>query len=120
MGALDRAVVIERQILRKAILDLPEGREPANVVRDETQEHDVEMLSQARQILLEVSDLGKVQARTLIVWGTDDRFVPLDHALAFLRGIKGARLHVFSECEHWAQVEHFEEFNRLVIDFLTH
>lgn len=66
------------------------------------------------------ADLHKVRARTLIVWGADDRFVPLDGGLVFLRGIKGAQLHVFSECGHWAQAEHAEEFDRLVIDFLTH
>jgi phthalate 4,5-dioxygenase len=33
LGAMDRAIVIERQILMKAILDLQEGQEPANVVR---------------------------------------------------------------------------------------
>ncbi len=34
LGALDQAIVIERQLLRVAILDLQDGREPANVVRD--------------------------------------------------------------------------------------
>jgi hypothetical protein len=34
LGAMDRAIVVARQILRKAILDVQEGREPANVVRD--------------------------------------------------------------------------------------
>jgi len=27
---------------------------------------------------------------------------------------------VFSKCGHWAQWEHADEFNRLVIDFLKH
>lgn len=66
------------------------------------------------------ADLGKVRARTLIVWGADDRFVPLDNALVFLRRIKGSQLHVFSQCGHWAQAEHAEEFDRLVTDFLVH
>lgn len=66
------------------------------------------------------ADLHKIRARTLIIWGADDRFVPLDGGLAFLRGIKGSQLHVFSDCGHWAQAEHADEFDRLVIDFLTH
>ena len=33
LGAMDRALVIERQVMVKAILDLQEGLEPANVVR---------------------------------------------------------------------------------------
>ena len=32
--------------------------------------------------------------------------------------IPGSRLHVFSECGHWAQVEKADEFNRLSVDFL--
>ena len=33
--------------------------------------------------------------------------------------IDDARLHVFSRCGHWAQVEQAAEFNRLVLDFLA-
>ena len=29
-------------------------------------------------------------------------------------------VHIFSRCGHWAQVEKRDEFNRLVVDFLTH
>lgn len=63
--------------------------------------------------------LHEVKAKTLITWGRDDRFVPLDHGLKFLWGIPDARLHVFSKCGHWAQWEHADAFNRLVLDFLA-
>jgi 2-hydroxy-6-oxo-6-phenylhexa-2,4-dienoate hydrolase len=66
------------------------------------------------------SRLHEVKAKTLITWGRDDRFVPLDHGLKFLWGIPDARLHVFSKCGHWAQWEHADDFNRLVLDFLAH
>lgn len=62
--------------------------------------------------------LGEVKASTLVVWGRDDRFVPLDHAMKFVWGIPEARLHIFSKCGHWCQYEHPDEFNRLVFDFL--
>jgi 4,5:9,10-diseco-3-hydroxy-5,9,17-trioxoandrosta-1(10),2-diene-4-oate hydrolase len=29
-----------------------------------------------------------------------------------------AQLHVFGQCGHWVQVEKFDEFNKLTIDFL--
>ena len=64
--------------------------------------------------------LHEIRARTLILWGRDDRFVPLDHGLKFLWGIPDARLHVFSRCGHWCQWEHADEFNRLVMDFVEH
>ncbi len=66
-----------------------------------------------------VSQLGKIKAKTLIVWGRDDRVVPIDGGLRLLAGIPDTRLHVFSKCGHWAQFEHAGEFNRLVLDFLA-
>nr|BAA97254.1 BphD [Burkholderia sp. TSN101] len=62
--------------------------------------------------------LGEIKAKTLVTWGRDDRFVPLDHGLKLVWGIGDARLHVFSQCGHWAQWEKADEFNRLAIDFL--
>jgi len=56
--------------------------------------------------------------KTLVTWGRDDRFVPVDHGLRMLATMPDARLHVFPKCGHWAQWEHAEEFNRLVVDFL--
>ena len=64
--------------------------------------------------------LGEINAPALVIWGRDDRFVPLDTGLRLLAGIKDAQLHVFSRCGHWAQWEHANTFNRLVLDFLTH
>jgi len=64
--------------------------------------------------------LGEVGAPTLLVWGRDDRFVPMDVGLRLLAGLRDAELHVFSRCGHWAQWEHSEKFNRLVIDFLKY
>ncbi|WP_027819429.1 alpha/beta fold hydrolase [Paraburkholderia bannensis] len=64
--------------------------------------------------------LAEIKAPTLITWGRDDRFVPLDSGLRLLWGLQDAELHVFSRCGHWAQWEHAEKFNRLVLDFLAH
>lgn len=60
----------------------------------------------------------EIRHRTLVTWGRDDRFVPLDHGLRMINTLQDARLHVFSRCGHWAQWERAEEFNRLVVDFL--
>lgn len=64
-------------------------------------------------------ELPKVRQPTLLIWGRDDRVVPFDNAFIMLRLMPDVRLHVFGNCGHWAQWEHAEEFNRLVIDFLT-
>ena len=64
--------------------------------------------------------LAEIKAPTLIVWGSNDRFVPLDTGLRLLAGLPNAELHVFNRCGHWAQWEHADKFNRLVLDFLGH
>jgi 2-hydroxy-6-oxonona-2,4-dienedioate hydrolase len=65
-------------------------------------------------------DLPNIKAETLIIHGRNDRVVPLEGSLALLSAIPNSSLHVFNRCGHWAQYEHADEFNRLVIDFLTH
>lgn len=62
--------------------------------------------------------LGKVECRTLLIWGIEDRFSPIEGGLALLKRLKDARLHVFAQCGHWAQVEKAREFDRLVLEFL--
>lgn len=64
--------------------------------------------------------LDEINAATLIVWGRNDRFVPVDTGYRLNAGILHSQLHVFNKCGHWAQWEHAEKFNRLVLDFLTH
>jgi 2-hydroxy-6-oxonona-2,4-dienedioate hydrolase len=63
--------------------------------------------------------LGEFASPTLVVWGRDDRFVPLDIGLRLVTGLQKADLHVFSRCGHWAQWEHADKFNRMVLDFLA-
>ncbi|WP_157269263.1 alpha/beta fold hydrolase [Azohydromonas aeria] len=64
--------------------------------------------------------LGEIKAPALVIWGRDDRFVPLDTGLRLVAGLQNAELHVFSRCGHWAQWEHADKFNRMVLDFLAH
>jgi 2-hydroxy-6-oxonona-2,4-dienedioate hydrolase len=63
--------------------------------------------------------LHELAHSTLIIWGRDDRFVPLDTGLRLLAGLQNAELHVFSRCGHWAQWEHAEKFNRMVVEFFA-
>jgi 2-hydroxy-6-oxonona-2,4-dienedioate hydrolase len=62
--------------------------------------------------------LHKVKCPALIVWGMDDRFGALDIGLLMMRRFQNPRMHIFSKCGHWAQVEHADEFNALVLDFM--
>ncbi|WP_422422422.1 alpha/beta fold hydrolase [Pseudomonas sp. GZD-222] len=63
--------------------------------------------------------LGEINASTLVIWGRNDRFVPMDTGLRLVAGITQSELHVFNNCGHWVQWEYAERFNRLVLDFLA-
>jgi 4,5:9,10-diseco-3-hydroxy-5,9,17-trioxoandrosta-1(10),2-diene-4-oate hydrolase len=60
----------------------------------------------------------RLRNEVLLIWGREDRVNPLDGALVALKLIRRAQLHVFGGCGHWAQLEKFDEFNRLAISFL--
>lgn len=62
-------------------------------------------------------DLGRLEQEFLLVWGREDRVVPLDCAFILAKQLAKARLHVFPQCGHWAQWEKADEFNRLIADF---
>ncbi|HVF95346.1 MAG TPA: alpha/beta fold hydrolase [Sphingomonas sp.] len=62
--------------------------------------------------------LTKLPHRTLMIWGREDRVMPLDCAFPLLKQIPDARLYVIPRCGHWAQWEHADEFNATVLNFL--
>jgi 4,5:9,10-diseco-3-hydroxy-5,9,17-trioxoandrosta-1(10),2-diene-4-oate hydrolase len=64
-------------------------------------------------------ELHNVDAETLLLWGQEDRASPLDHGLVMLRTIPRARLFVLSRCGHSAQLERPDDFNHVVLDFLS-
>jgi 4,5:9,10-diseco-3-hydroxy-5,9,17-trioxoandrosta-1(10),2-diene-4-oate hydrolase len=61
----------------------------------------------------------RLRNEVLLIWGREDRVNPLDGALVALKLIRKAQLHVFGGCGHWAQLEKFDEFNRLAMAFLN-
>jgi 2-hydroxy-6-oxonona-2,4-dienedioate hydrolase len=62
--------------------------------------------------------LSEISAPALVIWGRDDRFVPMDVGLRLVWGMPNADLHVFGRCGHWAQWEHAAKFNEMVLEFL--
>ena len=61
----------------------------------------------------------KLRHHVLLMWGREDRVNPLDGALAALKLIPKASLHVFPNCGHWAQVEAADEFFHVATGFLA-
>lgn len=64
--------------------------------------------------------LDSMDIPTLLVHGRDDRVVHFENSLTLVARIPSSRLVLLNRCGHWAQVEHADEFNRLVTDFITH
>ncbi len=64
-------------------------------------------------------DAYKLRQPTLLTWGREDRVNPLDGALAALKLIPKASLHVFGNCGHWAQIEAADEFYAVASGYLA-
>lgn len=62
--------------------------------------------------------VAEIEHETLIMWGREDKVLPLDASLHMLHQIRNARLVVFPNCGHWCQVEAQEEFEQQIITFL--
>lgn len=63
--------------------------------------------------------LDRIASPTLIIWGAEDRVLPLDAGLILRKLIPNADMHIFSKCGHWAQWERPEPFNNLVDQFVN-
>ncbi|MFM1966100.1 MAG: hypothetical protein RL134_1825 [Actinomycetota bacterium] len=64
------------------------------------------------------SEVASIDAPTMIFHGREDRVIPLSTSLRLFELIPDAQLHLFGQCGHWTQIEHAEEFNRILRDFL--
>ena len=62
--------------------------------------------------------LEEIDDPTLIVWGRNDRVVPVPAALAYRRRIDHAELHIFDNTGHVPMMERPVRFNRLLGGFL--
>ncbi|HEX3557081.1 MAG TPA: alpha/beta hydrolase [Thermoanaerobaculia bacterium] len=61
----------------------------------------------------------RVPVPTLLIWGTQDRFLGQEMAPASLALCDNGRLELIPEATHWVQHEEPERVNRLLLDFLV-
>lgn len=66
------------------------------------------------------AEVRSITAPTLLIHGRDDRVVHFENSLRLVSMIPNSRLLLLNRCGHWAQIEHAEEFNRVVADFIAH
>ena len=61
--------------------------------------------------------LGGGRAPALVVWGRDDRIVPLECGERYARELRNARLDVIADCGHLVELEKPDELAKLVAAF---
>ena len=66
-----------------------------------------------------VDRLRDLRAPLLAVWGEEDLVIPPVKAEDVRRDLPYGRIHVLPECGHWPHMEKPEDFNRILIDFLS-
>ncbi|MCX6413333.1 MAG: alpha/beta hydrolase [Actinobacteria bacterium] len=66
------------------------------------------------------ADLAGIQVPTLLIHGRDDRVVHYENSLKLVALIPNSRLVLLNRCGHWAQLEHADEFNQILDQFLVH
>jgi len=65
-----------------------------------------------------VERLGEISAPTLVVVGDEDVAPVLDATELLMEQVRSARKAVIQDAAHLPNLEHPEEFNRVVLDFL--
>jgi len=107
---------------RFATPELTRARSEAALARPDHLQNYVEGLAHGAPIPIKVDrdKIPSISVPTLLIHGKDDRVLHYEISLWLLANIPSSRLVLLNRCGHWAMIEHAEEFNRLVVDFLTH
>ena len=63
--------------------------------------------------------IPEIQVDTLIIWGRDDAWIPLQDGFKFKEALPNATLEIIPFCGHIPQEEKPEETAQLIIDFLA-
>lgn len=66
----------------------------------------------------EINRLAGIDVPILIVWGREDRAVPLDRGMKMHEILQGSRFEIIDGAGHVPNSERPDEFNRLALDFL--
>lgn len=70
-------------------------------------------------LLEEIQELSLKNVPTLIVWGKEEKSIPLTTGEEMHRILIGSRLEIFDQAGHCAHDDQADLFNQLVLDFLT-
>jgi len=62
--------------------------------------------------------LNSIKAKTLVIWGKDDRLIPVKYCEPFITKMENCKLLLIEKCGHRPHAEKPDLFNKVVIDFL--
>ncbi len=102
----------------------PPGRKLRAALYERIASDDYKAAGNLRPILVKVVNedlkdlLPRIEASTLLVWGSKDEAVPMSHARTMERLIPDAGLVVFEGAGHFAHLDESERFCRVVKHFL--
>jgi 4,5:9,10-diseco-3-hydroxy-5,9,17-trioxoandrosta-1(10),2-diene-4-oate hydrolase len=68
--------------------------------------------------MVATEDLQRLKPPTLIIWGREDRFLPVAHGGRAAEAIPNARLHVIPEAGHVSFLDQPQAFCQAVLEFL--
>jgi len=66
----------------------------------------------------EIHQLGKMDVPIMIVWGREDKGIPLDQGVKMHQILEGSRLEIIDDAGHVPNSERPEVFNQLALSFL--
>jgi 2-hydroxy-6-oxonona-2,4-dienedioate hydrolase len=67
---------------------------------------------------VDITKLRDIKVPSMFIHGRDDRVVSYETSLLLTANVPNSRLVLINQCGHWAMIEHADEFNSLVIQFL--
>lgn len=69
-----------------------------------------------REVLLD--ELRQIELPTLVVWGADDRVIPVEHARRAMERLPHGTLEIIPDCGHLPQIEQWTLFTAKLMRFL--
>lgn len=74
---------------------------------------------EGKNMFVDVDKIKDIKIPTLIIWGENDQWIPLDNAYKFKNDIAGSELVVIPKCGHVPQEEKPEVVVKAILDFLA-
>jgi 3-oxoadipate enol-lactonase len=118
-GDLERAVDLELEIWAPLGVTDPVGRRIREIAQDNRHELQVDWSLAASLDPKPAERLDEIGVPTLVILGADDAVEMAEIGDVLLSGISGARKVVIDGADHVVNMRQPEEFNRLVLGFLT-